>query len=137
MASLVDEKEYCKTLLVDDGSRSIFATRPTPRHGPPRTSSPRENPTQASPPHDTPIWTSSKSGLRNRPIVDLVWKNKRRDNNPSPPCGDKVRSCTDDLNASGGSYLDQKLMGPPSANLNPSVFKDKEDVTSSQKKSRA
>lgn len=59
-----------------------------------------------------------------------------KDDNPSPPYGNKVRSCTGDLDALGGNSSSQKPMGPSCAVLDLSVSKDQDDMSPPMKTPR-
>ncbi|KAG7619703.1 hypothetical protein ISN44_As04g006270 [Arabidopsis suecica] len=96
LTSVIDKKEYSRTLLVDDGSaegaRSANAFRPTPHsegHG--RRSPQRDR----SPRRDSPR-PSSWNRLSSEPIADLLQKKRKRPtHSSSSPKRDKTRARTD------------------------------------------
>ena len=96
LQSAVDEKEYSRTLLVDDGSaegaRSAGAFRPTPHHEGHGGRSPRKD---RSPRRDSPRPTS-RNRLSSEPITDLLRKKRERPTrSSSSPKRDKTRARTD------------------------------------------
>ncbi|VYS52218.1 unnamed protein product [Arabidopsis thaliana] len=78
LTSVIDKKEYSRTLLVDDGSaegaKSVGAFRPTPHREGRRGRLPRRD---RSPRRNSPR-PFSRGGLSSEPIADLIQKKRER-----------------------------------------------------------
>ncbi|KAL9293573.1 hypothetical protein AtEden1_Chr3g0196281 [Arabidopsis thaliana] len=109
--SIVDKKEYSRTLLVDDGSaegaRSAAVYRPTPHC---KGHSGRSSHKERSRRCDSP-WPTSQTGLCSEPIADLIRKKRDRPTRrSSSPKRDKTRARAD---RSPRPSLPPRSMGPP------------------------